>query len=141
MMRRLALMTTPRGPETLGQVVRARRLELGLTQPQLAERVAALGDNRCDHSYISKLESGRIGLPKKARMDCLAAALGLRTGELLERSGWTGAEKVIISPLDTDYTLRLRLAREHTRRIAARHADVMARCKETHELLQEALEA
>lgn len=73
---------------TLGEAVRFRRCQLGLTQEQLAERI---GDG-VRQAEISRLETGRVALPRRERLARIAAALDLSLGELLVRSGWDGAE-------------------------------------------------
>ena len=74
---------------TLGQVIRRRRMELGLTQEELAERV---GDG-VRQAEISRLERDRVTLPRRARLEQIAQALQLPLGVLLARSGWVGAEE------------------------------------------------
>jgi transcriptional regulator with XRE-family HTH domain len=76
---------------SLGSIVRARRLELGLTQEQLAERISD-EEGYIRQSEISRIESGRVALPRRERLERLAAALDLSLGELLARSGWTDAQ-------------------------------------------------
>lgn len=76
---------------SLGAAVRQRRRELGLTQEQLAER-ASEQDDVVRQSDISRLECGRVSLPRRARVERLARALDLSPGELLARSGWAGNE-------------------------------------------------
>ena len=73
---------------TLGETIRARRDELGLTQEQLAERLGY----GVRQSEISRLEHNRIHLPRRERLEQIAEALGLPLGELLAASGWSGAE-------------------------------------------------
>jgi transcriptional regulator with XRE-family HTH domain len=75
---------------TLGSLIRWRRLDLGLTQEELAERV---GDGT-RQAEISRLEHDRIGLPRRSRLERIAVALELSIGELLAGSGWAGAEKL-----------------------------------------------
>jgi transcriptional regulator with XRE-family HTH domain len=75
----------------LGAVVRARRIELGWTQEYLAERISADGEY-VRQSEISRIENGRIALPRRERLERIAEVLGLSLGELLASSGWTGAE-------------------------------------------------
>lgn len=72
----------------LGQIVRSQRVELGLSQEELAERI---GDG-ITQTQVSKLERGDVTLPRRARMELIAAALKLPLGELLARSGWAAAE-------------------------------------------------
>lgn len=71
-------------PNRLGEVIRARRIELGLTQEQLAERI---GDG-VRQAEISRLEGGRVEQPRRQRLEKIAVALGVPLGELLARSGW-----------------------------------------------------
>lgn len=72
---------------TLGEAIRQRRMAMGLTQEELAERV---GEN-VRQSDISRLERDYVGLPRRARLEALARALDLSLGELLLRSGWITA--------------------------------------------------
>ena len=78
---------------SLGSAILQRRMELGLTQAALAVRVATCGDWGFRQSDISRLERGIVTLPHFTRMRSLAAALELPVGELLAKSGWTGAEE------------------------------------------------
>lgn len=71
-------------PITLGTFIRERRKQLGLTQEQLAERVA----DGVRQSEISRLEHDRVTLPRRDRLEQLAAALDVSIGELLLRTGW-----------------------------------------------------
>lgn len=71
---------------TLGTVVRSRRMLLGLTQEDLAERIGAR------QSDVSRLECDMIALPRSERLRALAAALGMTPGELLQAAGWIGAD-------------------------------------------------
>ncbi|HEU0114813.1 MAG TPA: helix-turn-helix transcriptional regulator [Thermomicrobiales bacterium] len=74
----------------MGDVVRRRRLELGWSQEELAARVSD-ADDEVRQSDISRLELGKVGLPRRARLQRIAAALGMPLGELLARSGWAMA--------------------------------------------------
>jgi transcriptional regulator with XRE-family HTH domain len=76
---------------TLGTTIRARRQELGWSQEELAERVSAVG-GRIRQSDVSRLEKGKVTLPHPDRLATIAETLGVPLGELLARSGWTGAE-------------------------------------------------
>ncbi len=82
---------------TLGEALRRRRLELGWTQETLAARVTDLGGD-LRQSDVSRLERGKIGLPRRDRLARIAAALDLSLGELLARSGWAGADDVFDQP-------------------------------------------
>ncbi|MDQ3655385.1 MAG: helix-turn-helix domain-containing protein [Chloroflexota bacterium] len=75
---------------TLGQLIRERRMELNLTQEELAERVG----EGVRQSEISRLERNRVTLPRRQRMEQIAEALDIPIGVLLARSGWAGAETV-----------------------------------------------
>ncbi len=75
---------------TLGKFIRRRREELGLTQESLAELV---GDG-VRQAEISRLENDRIVLPRRQRLEQIAAALDVPIGILLARSGWVGAEEI-----------------------------------------------
>lgn len=73
---------------TLGRFIQRRRIELGLTQEQLAEIIG--GGVR--QSEISRLENDRIALPRRQRLEQIASALDVSLGQLLARSGWAGAD-------------------------------------------------
>jgi transcriptional regulator with XRE-family HTH domain len=73
---------------TLGTVIKARRRELGWSQEELAARVAAHGDAAFRQTDVSRLERGKVSLPRRQRLGHIAAALGLSLGELLMRLGW-----------------------------------------------------
>jgi transcriptional regulator with XRE-family HTH domain len=73
---------------SLGMVIRDRRRDLGLTQEQLAQRIG--GGVR--QAEVSRLESDRVTLPRRARLERIAAALELPIGELLASAGWSGAD-------------------------------------------------
>ena len=73
---------------TLGRFIQRRRIELGLTQEQLAEIIG--GGVR--QSEISRLEHDRVALPRRQRLEQIANALDVSLGELLARSGWAGAD-------------------------------------------------
>jgi transcriptional regulator with XRE-family HTH domain len=79
-------------PASLGVTIRSRRLELGLTQEQLAERISTEAEY-VRQSEISRIENGAVGLPRRARLERIAQALDLSLGELLARSGWSDADQ------------------------------------------------
>jgi len=70
--------------KTLGTFIRERRMDLGLTQEQLAERVG----EGVRQSEISRLEHDGIALPRRSRMEEIAAALEVSIGDLLVTTGW-----------------------------------------------------
>ena len=75
----------------LGEAIRDRRRELGWTQEELAARASTVpGEVR--QSDVSRLERGKVTLPRRERLEHMAAVLGLSLGDLLARSGWTGAD-------------------------------------------------
>ena len=67
-----------------------RRMDLNLTQEDLAERVG----EGVRQSEISRLERNHVTLPRRQRMEQLAAALDIPIGILLARLGWAGAEAI-----------------------------------------------
>jgi transcriptional regulator with XRE-family HTH domain len=69
---------------SLGDAIRLRRLELGMSQEELAERIGP--DVR--QSDVSRLERGKILFPRLERLHQIAAALGLSIGALLIEAGW-----------------------------------------------------
>ena len=77
---------------TLGAVIKARRHQLGWSQEELAARVAAHGDGAFRQTDVSRLERGKVGLPRRERLGYIAAALGFTMGELLMRAGWIDDE-------------------------------------------------
>lgn len=62
---------------TVAEAIRARRIELGITQHALAERV------RCDRSHIANLEGARAS-PSWPLLRAIAVALGLDLGALTD---------------------------------------------------------
>src|SRR5690242_9251699 len=77
-------------PGTLGDVIRRRRQQLGWSQEELAARASG-PDDEVRQSDISRLELGKVGLPRRARLQRIATALDMPLGELLARSGWAAA--------------------------------------------------
>ena len=73
----------------LGNFIRERRQDLNLTQEELAERIGG----SASQAEISRLERGAIILPRRARLDALAAALEISIGALLTHSGWLTQEE------------------------------------------------
>ncbi len=74
--------------KTLGTFIRERRQDLGLTQEQLAERVGP----SVRQSEISRLEHDGIALPRRSRLEEIAAALDVSIGDLLVTTGWMDEE-------------------------------------------------
>lgn len=69
---------------SLGEAIRLRRLELGMSQEELAERIGP--DVR--QSDVSRLERGKILFPRLERLNQIATALGISIGALLIEAGW-----------------------------------------------------
>jgi len=65
------------GTPLLGESIRERRRELGLSLDSLAERVA------CSKSYLSTIENGRCGPPGEALLRRLESALATASGALV----------------------------------------------------------
>jgi transcriptional regulator with XRE-family HTH domain len=97
---------------SLGAAIKARRQQLGWSQEELAQRVAARGDATFRQSDVSRLERGRIGLPHRERLEHIASVLALSVGELLARSGWAGAETAFLSGAVAEPFAGPRAARE-----------------------------
>ena len=85
----------------LGNFVRERRLELGLSQEALAERV---GDS-VRQAEISRIENDRVHLPRRERMAALAEALEVTLGDLMVKSGWmTDIQAAMMPSIERDHT-------------------------------------
>lgn len=117
--------------KTLGQFIRERRMDLGLTQEQLAERVG----EGVRQAEISRLEQDRVSLPRRQRLEAIAAALDVSIGDLLVTTGWIGAEHVATAGLDHDASSAQARALEDAVSTLASAKGLMA---QTAELLQEA---
>ena len=93
--------TSPKLPpmrniDTFGQRIRARRLELNLTQKEVAEKVAERvkeADRRgFDVTYLSKIENGRVPPPSTEAILELASVLDTNADELLAVAGKTSPD-------------------------------------------------
>ena len=71
---------------SLGATIRAKRIAKGLSQAELAACAGLTAPG------VSRIETGRIALPRESGLKALARCLDLNAGELLELSGWTGIE-------------------------------------------------
>ncbi len=72
------------GRPSLGGAVRAHRRRLGRTQGQPAARRGP-GVRR---AHVARPEPGAVGLPRRRRLEGIAAALGVPPGELpTDRAG------------------------------------------------------
>lgn len=70
-------------PPSIGAIVRETRLRRNMTQADLA---ACVG---CMPSDISRIESGHVTLPRRARIEAIAQCLKVSSGQLLAASGFT----------------------------------------------------
>ena len=68
---------------SLGEAIRQRRVELGMSQEELAERIGL--DVR--QSDVSRLERGKVLFPRHERLNQIADALGVSMGALLVEAG------------------------------------------------------
>ena len=60
-----------------GDVIRERRLKLGISQRQLGS------DSGNSHGYVARMETGQVGPPSKEKVIAIALALGLSPDKLL----------------------------------------------------------
>jgi len=74
---------------SLGEAVRERRVELGLSQTELAERM----DCGVQQADISRIERGYIPWPRPDLLEALAAALQMHAVELITLGGWMSADE------------------------------------------------
>jgi transcriptional regulator with XRE-family HTH domain len=77
----------PDSASSLGKTIRERRVALRLTQEQLAELISD-DDEYVRQSEISRIEAGRVLLPRRSRLERLAHVLGLSLVDLLLSSDW-----------------------------------------------------
>jgi transcriptional regulator with XRE-family HTH domain len=72
--------------ETLGRTIRALRLahRPGMTQADLADAIGGA----MTQADVSNLELGKVALPRRPRLERIAAVFGVTLGELLAHSGW-----------------------------------------------------
>lgn len=75
---------------SLGEAIRLRRVEMGMSQEELAERIGP--DVR--QSDVSRLERGKILFPRLERLNQIASALGISVGALLIEAGWFTDEEI-----------------------------------------------
>jgi transcriptional regulator with XRE-family HTH domain len=82
----MAKRQSPAGPaqlsQRLGEVVRKARLEIGISQPELARRT------RLSTSYISYLESGKFKEIGIAKLAAIVDALELSADRILVAAGY-----------------------------------------------------
>jgi transcriptional regulator with XRE-family HTH domain len=73
----------------IGLLLQQRREELGLSQSEVAARVAAkLRRESLDPNYVHRLEAGKIGRPARERIIAIAEVLGLEAKPLLRAYGY-----------------------------------------------------
>lgn len=83
---------------SLGQFIRQRRHDLGLTQEELAGQIGT-GVRQAE---VSRLEHDRVSLPRRERLEQLAAALEVSMGDLLARTGWMTEGDDLAQELEPD---------------------------------------
>ena len=66
----------------VGELVRRKRTELGLTQPELALKAGLR------QTYISQVETGEIAMPRDHNLDALGRALGISRAEFYREAGY-----------------------------------------------------
>ena len=106
----------------LGEVARRRRLELGYTQAELADRAGI------SQAMVSDIERGRVRLPDNPLRTRLAEALRMTHLELVVASGVIEAKEVAADyrPVVGDYQRKLdRLPPEARRRVEAMIDDTL----------------
>jgi len=119
--------------KTLGQVVRARRRDLGYTQEELALRV---GDG-IGQADISRIENDRVDLPRRSRLERLARALDLPLGSLLIHAGWSDAPREV-AELTVTAMVRTELERDAGEDAAPVLEDLAEAVGQMHELVHQA---
>ena len=129
-------------PRTLGAVIRARRQDLGWSQEELARRVCVDGHD-VRQSDVSRLERGKVVLPRRERLERIATALGLPLGELLGRADIVfapaadrppapaDAQTVPLPPPTADWPHALELRSAEPAIPTARLRDVLERSRAT----------
>lgn len=123
----------------LGSFVRQRRLELRLTQQELADRMEYVQER------ISLLENGKYGLPSLPALADLARALETPLRRLLTAAGYwedmapnsASAATVTTPPGElSTITSRARSLREESARLTARMAHLQVRLGTAEEQMQ-----
>lgn len=77
--------------QNLGNAIRQRRLDLGLSQIQVAERMGS----EFRQSDISRIEQGRVQFPRPQLLMELAGALNISIIDLMAEAGWLTPEEHI----------------------------------------------
>jgi len=75
--------------QSIGQLIRERRLALGMTQEQLEQRTGV------SQTYISQIERGHTQRPEPATLRALSSVLGVPLRDLEIAAGWIVVETVI----------------------------------------------
>lgn len=123
----------------LGSFVRQRRLELRLTQQELADRMGYVQER------ISLLENGKYGLPSLPALADLARALETPLPRLLTAAGYsedmapnsTSVATVATPPGElSTITSRARSLREESARLTARMEHLQVRLGTTEQQMQ-----
>lgn len=118
-------------PGSLGDYVRRRRLDLSMSQQDLADRMVD-HNAKVDQSDISKLEVPGTKLPRPPRMRALALALNVSIGRLYKEAGFPdhadiGAALAEDAPIyDATFEELIPFTDEELRRIRALKAELQA---------------
>src|SRR5262245_55265839 len=86
-------------PHAVGMRVKSLRKQLGLTQKEVAERIAVT------ENYITQIESGRK-VPSLKRLGRIAEELGVHTSTLLADDPVVAELQQILSKTDLDRLIR-----------------------------------
>jgi transcriptional regulator with XRE-family HTH domain len=111
--------------QTLADVLKAQRAELGLSQAKLAERAGISA------AYIAQMELGQINMPSPKIMEQLARVLHVSLDTLVRAAGYQVgvSEEPSPPPIETDEFTEALLRKHHGNRRAARREamDILAR--------------
>lgn len=77
--------------QSLGRAIRQRRLDLGLSQVEVAERMGS----EFRQSDISRIEQGRVQFPRPQLLMALAGSLNISIIDLMVEAGWLTPEEHI----------------------------------------------
>lgn len=86
-------------PAGTGARIKARRLHLGLTQAQVADRVAEKVGRNYRENWLAQIERGKTSLLLNAAI-ALADVLTMSLDEMFGRTAYRGADVVLEAPDD-----------------------------------------
>lgn len=98
---------TAKIPPGTGKRIKERRLALGLTQAQVADRVAGKVERKYRENWLAQIERGKASLYLDAAI-AVADVLTMSLDEMFGRTAYRGADKVLEAtdeatpPLDAD---------------------------------------